>query len=283
MLPRPLDTTIAHKAINLMPELSGTEKRIAAAIIDHFNRKTGQCDPGFKRIAWLLGLSRRTVIRAVSQIERTGILLKVRHGGHLQRNSYAPVWARFRELEAAWNARFNTNRARPSHAKMSPGQCQVSPLPGDEIVTQTLLTNHLNETFPNKPDFSKAEGSCETTNRKRHSGRQMFKSNQTKQFESGKSAQASGEAARTAAERRWNDALTDCFVGTPMYAEIIASIDAAIVEAATHVEMHKPGTGLSCVLNYLRLRKAESGSAPNEKASAAEENTSGEAKRPTCR
>jgi len=61
----PSDTLIAHKAINLSEELSGTEKRVAATIIDHFNRKTGQCDPALGSIAKLLGVSRRTVIRAI--------------------------------------------------------------------------------------------------------------------------------------------------------------------------------------------------------------------------
>ena len=56
MLPQRLDTTLAHKAISLCAELSGTEKRVAAAIIDSFNRKTGQCDPGYGRIAHLLAI-----------------------------------------------------------------------------------------------------------------------------------------------------------------------------------------------------------------------------------
>ena len=42
----PSDSLLAHKAINLSDDLSGSEKRVAAAIIDHYNRKTGQCDPG---------------------------------------------------------------------------------------------------------------------------------------------------------------------------------------------------------------------------------------------
>ena len=40
----PSNTFIAFKAISLADDLSGTEKRVAAAIIDHFNRKTAQCD-----------------------------------------------------------------------------------------------------------------------------------------------------------------------------------------------------------------------------------------------
>src|ERR1700733_9564403 len=85
VLPRKFDTTIAHKMLNLMPELSGTDKRVAATIIDHFNRKTGQCDPSIERIARLLGLSRRTVIRSNARVVKTGVLRKVLHGCHLHR------------------------------------------------------------------------------------------------------------------------------------------------------------------------------------------------------
>jgi hypothetical protein len=258
MLPGPLDTTIAHKVINLMPELSGTEKRIAAAIIDHFNRKTGQCDPGFKRIAWLLGISRRTVIRAISQIERTGILLKVRHGGHLQRNSYTPVWARFREFEAAWNARFNTNRARRSHAKMSPGQCQVSPLPGDETVTQTLLTNHMNETCPSGSASAKLRPPSTLVGCKGQAKKEGSKTAQDYFAPSGPGGQSPIEAALSAAERRWSSALHDQYSVTPaVYGEIIGAIDPVMQAAATEAEMRRPGAGILYILNQLQARKTQ--------------------------
>jgi AraC-like DNA-binding protein len=102
MLPEKFDTTIAHKMINLMPELTGTDKRVAAALIEHFNRKTGQCDPGLDRIARLVGVSRRTVMRSVSCLVGAGVFHVVQHGGRSQRNSYEPVWLRFRELDALW-------------------------------------------------------------------------------------------------------------------------------------------------------------------------------------
>src|SRR5450830_1901092 len=40
MLPQPLDILIAFKSISLAPDLSVTEKRVASALIDHFNRQT---------------------------------------------------------------------------------------------------------------------------------------------------------------------------------------------------------------------------------------------------
>ena len=51
---RPLDTLLAFKAIALMPKLSAAERRVAAAIVDHFRRGDGRCDPGVERLANLL-------------------------------------------------------------------------------------------------------------------------------------------------------------------------------------------------------------------------------------
>jgi len=46
MLTGPSDTSIADKAIRLCECLLGSEKRVAAAIIDNFNCEAGQCDRG---------------------------------------------------------------------------------------------------------------------------------------------------------------------------------------------------------------------------------------------
>jgi hypothetical protein len=64
----PSDTFVAHKAISLAEDLTGTEKRVAATIIDHFNRKTGRCDPALGSIARLLGVSRA---RSFVQLDRS--------------------------------------------------------------------------------------------------------------------------------------------------------------------------------------------------------------------
>jgi hypothetical protein len=52
----PLDTLIAFKIICLSEDLSPTGRRVAAALIEHFNRRTGRCDPSHARIAALLGV-----------------------------------------------------------------------------------------------------------------------------------------------------------------------------------------------------------------------------------
>jgi hypothetical protein len=41
---QPLDTLLAVKALAVAPDLKATDRRVGAALIEHFNRKTGQCD-----------------------------------------------------------------------------------------------------------------------------------------------------------------------------------------------------------------------------------------------
>ena len=74
MLPQRLDILIAFKSISLAPDLSVTEKRVASALIDHFNRQTTQCDPSLDTLAILLGIHRRTVIRSVNRLGALEIL-----------------------------------------------------------------------------------------------------------------------------------------------------------------------------------------------------------------
>src|ERR1035437_5639506 len=96
MLPQPLDILIAFKSISLAPDLSVTEKRVASAVIDHFNQKTTQCDPSLDTLAVLLGIYRRTVIRAINNLVGLKYFRRVRHGGNFHRNFYEPLWPRFR-------------------------------------------------------------------------------------------------------------------------------------------------------------------------------------------
>src|SRR3981081_1955372 len=141
MLPKRFDTTLALKAISLSDRLNGTEKRIAAALLDHHNRITGRCDPSYETIATLLSINRRTVGRGVTKIIKVGFFSMVRHGGIHKTNSYQPSWSFIRDLEEGWK------RDRRQHAERFPRQ-EMSHLPGQtcptsdgETVLQTYSTN----------------------------------------------------------------------------------------------------------------------------------------------
>jgi hypothetical protein len=241
MLPRPLDTLLALKAINLIPELSATDKRVAGALIDHFNKKTGQCDPSHGRIAGLLAVSSRTVIRSINRLERHGLFRRKRHGGHLNRNSYEPVWPRFREIEAAWTSRFRSKTTHPTATKLSPAPCQPCHLDGDSPVTQTCRSNLSKETcgkrLPNKGKAEVAE---------RRPARNSLANSAAK-----------ADPARVSAERRWSNDLHARFVSMPItYGQIIEAVDPAMQEAATDAELRRRGGGLAFLLRKLKLGDA---------------------------
>jgi DNA-binding Lrp family transcriptional regulator len=121
---RALDVLFGLKAINLTPDLKNNDRPVAATLLDHFNRQTGQCDPSLERIAQLLNISPRTVIRSIARIEAAGLFTRERHGGHLNRNSYQPNWKRFRDVEAAWSARTKAKSQWRRMTMVSSGPCQ---------------------------------------------------------------------------------------------------------------------------------------------------------------
>jgi hypothetical protein len=92
---------MAFRAIALAENLSGDAKRVAAIIIAHFNIKTGQCDPGTERLMSKARVSKRTVVNATNELDRVGLVVKVRHGGNGFRSRYQPNWSRFREIVKA--------------------------------------------------------------------------------------------------------------------------------------------------------------------------------------
>lgn len=257
--PRRLDTLIAYKAINLSSEFSGSEKRVAGAIVDHFNRKTGQCDPSLDRIAGLLGISRRTVIRAVKRMQKAGWFRKDRHGGHFHRNSYQPIWTRFREFEAKWNERFRTKRVGILDSNVSPFQHQSRHLVGESDGTQTCLINQSKETFPTRWKMENLSTPSDPTICKRlgrigndqtiecPADRIVSRERHSKQI----------EIARSAAERRLNSALQTTWGATPeIYAEVLDAIDSAMWSAAADAELQKNGAGLAFILQRLRVGSA---------------------------
>jgi predicted transcriptional regulator len=235
---RPLDILLAFKAFHLVPGLKSHDRTVAAALLDHFNQKSGQCDPGLERIADLLNISARTVIRSVARIERVGLFVRRRHGGHFNRNSYEPNWRRFQEIEAAWKARKRAN-SQSSRAKMvSPATCQTGHLGDDRPVTQTYLDNQSKETCQKRSPKKPEDRATEFRSKRHQHG----------------TFQKPLDAARNAAERRWTSALHEQFASQPVsYGEIIQAIDQAMQAAATDAEVQSRGAGLAYIVNQLKL------------------------------
>jgi hypothetical protein len=234
---KPLDTLLAFKALGLVPNLNANDRRVATVLIEHYNRRTGQCDPGLRRIADLLGISTRTVIRSNCKLEAAGLFKKVRHGGHLNRNSYEPNWSRFYELEAAWQTKFRVG-AKSQATKPSVAPSQSCHIPGDGTDTQTFSTNLSQETCPKRlPSGKRSEPLA-------------VRQPTVPSLAGTKSV----DAASAEAERRWSNDLHQEFCSTPSsYGDVIDAIDPSMQLAATKAELSRRGGGLSYILRQLKL------------------------------
>jgi hypothetical protein len=238
MATTPLETLLAIKAICLHRGLNSNERRVGAALIEHFNRRTGQCDPGIARLAKLLGLSQRTIVRSINGLSRYGLFMRIRHGGRLGRNFYVPLWSQFRMVCAFWDQLMKNGRLQEGTA-LSQEYSQGRPTGGVRPGNQTYLNNLHTSTYYglSKQNHTDEPGSA----------------HKIAQF--GQSGQSAREAAATAAERRWNTALHDRFSNTPeLYGQVIEAIDETIQAAATAAEMNKQGAGIAYILEQLHAQ-----------------------------
>ncbi|WP_172806023.1 helix-turn-helix domain-containing protein [Bradyrhizobium erythrophlei] len=250
-----LSTLLAHKAINLATELSNSEKRVAAAIIDHFNRKTAQCDPSLDRISDLIGMSRRTVVRSINRLVELGYIRRVRHGGHFHRNSYEPVWLRFTQVVAEWNARRSRRRLQKSETEVTPCSGQACHFDSDKVGPQTFQKNLLRGTL--------ATAVSHTAIARSASKSEKGLARQAKHYPESSNSQgvlwspASRSVARDAAERRWNRDLFDRYGDQPsLYGQIVEAIDPNLMRETTDAELQLRGSGLRSLLNELLARKS---------------------------
>jgi DNA-binding IclR family transcriptional regulator len=231
-----LHTLLAIKvlALGLAPGLKANYRRVGIVLLEHFNRRNGRCDPGLGRVARLLAISERTVMRANDRLERAGLFRKVRHGGFGNRNSYEPLWARFQTLEDAWRSKL-AERRNSAPSELSPNTRQACHFAGDSAVTQTCTTNQSQSTCSSGRPNKRMEGVEIRSNANSFGHR-------------------SADAARNEAERRWNRDLDERFRSMPVtYPEIVDAITPAIHAAATDAELRRRGAGLDYIVKQLKL------------------------------
>jgi DNA-binding transcriptional MocR family regulator len=228
--------------------LSAVERQVGATLLDSFNRKTGQCDPSLDRVASLLNVHRRTVIRATAKLEARGLFRKTRHGGYSHRNHYEPIWSKFRDLENKWRSRFGAAARARRTGKSSSGE-HASHDSGDADATQTSCTNQSNSTL-SETCRDAANGSPIALSFRKGSAMQV-QQQEPPYFRT--PSMRSAEAARCAAERRWSDNLR-CELANQVavYCALVDFIDEALRIAATEAELCRRGDGLKLILERYR-------------------------------
>jgi len=254
-----LPILIAFKVIALAEDLSAVERQVGATLLDSYNRKTGQCDPSLDRVAGLLNVHRRTVIRATTKLEAKGLFRKTRHGGHSHRNHYEPVWLKFRDLEAKWRIRFEA-AAVARRSGMSYSARHGSHNAGDVDATQTCCPNQSKPTLcdsrfnaANSPPSERRGGKGSAIKVQRPMppgpiGPRPF-------------SIRSADAARAAAERRWSDNLR-CELSSQVlvYCALVDFIDEPLRVAATDAELCRRGGGCELILERYRESEQRKGS-----------------------
>ena len=130
---------IARKAI-AQSMLSASAIAVASHLIESFNLKTGRCDPGVGSMARELGLSRRTIYRAICDLVSAGLFGRRRHGGRGHANAYQPNWPVLVARAAEGDLGTVTKLARN----------------GDSSVTQNHLKKPDSDSLPVQPQRRRA-------------------------------------------------------------------------------------------------------------------------------
>ena len=94
MLTRIRNGVTARKTRVLMP----ASKLIACLLLDHFNIGTGACFPSVDTLAKESGYRRRTVFRAIDDLDKRGWIRHERGGGRGNSNRYLPCFERVTEM-----------------------------------------------------------------------------------------------------------------------------------------------------------------------------------------
>ncbi|MHA1545296.1 MAG: helix-turn-helix domain-containing protein, partial [Alphaproteobacteria bacterium] len=256
--PQENDILFAHKAINIASGLSNGARRVAGALVDHFNKKTGQCDPSISRLAALLGINRATVLRATKELSGpdAGLFKRTSHGGHSHRTMYQPVWERFRRIVEEWEAGMKGQKASSKPADSQLQRSQDCDVDGRKTATLKVaklrhkpieVTNRINQSKdpggkppPELAATSRSSGVGDRqTGRPRNGLGKRTKPPDAQRFmihgiNGGKSI-ARDDAAKAQAARRWQDQLLKKHHAR--YEQLVPQITTKISDAATAAEM----------------------------------------------
>jgi hypothetical protein len=252
MPPDKYDMTFAMKAIGLSEHLNGSDKRVALAILDHFNRRSGRCDPSRETLGKLLNIAPRTVSRSLLKLAKTRLFKVSRHGGHFNCNSYQPNWRLYRDIEQVWKKRRVACSRKYQDQEVAPTPGQTCPQTIDRPVYQTSPSNSILSTSSNVQQTSEPSDSSKGLGNGLGHRTVAPVSPRQQQW---RATTSSEQAARSAAEKRWNDALMSRFGrDATVYGQIVEAITPKLQQGATDAEFQRRGSGLTFLMKELAGR-----------------------------
>jgi predicted transcriptional regulator len=245
----PSPSLIAFKALSLCDDLIATRRRVLAALIEHFNRRNGRCDPSIDRLAVLLGINRRTVFRALNSLVAKGYVIRLRHGGFHHRNQYVPNWLFYAAIVKKWDEQFREAGSARRATEMSSLRRQSGHLASGPSVTQTFSNNLT------KPTLESA-GPENTSEARKRMAAEHFPIQARRRV----LVPSSRDASRDAAERRWNLELQQFLKGDKhLTAVAVDMMTPELMKSVTDAELVSRGSGLPIVLAELRRAQGQGG------------------------
>jgi hypothetical protein len=165
------------------------------------------------------------------------------HGGKFHRNSYTPVWEKFRQIEAHWKARRSQQWKNSVRSNVSRWQGSDGHVCGANSVTQTYLNNSSQVTS----DVGSSSPRPRSANEWLDDKGLPNKYEHAHGVADHQVSVRRGIAARDSAERRWNVALAESF-SPALYITFVDAIDQRLMEAATDAELNTAGAGLALIM-----------------------------------
>lgn len=262
------DLLFAYMALTIVAGLSGNDRRVAGAILDHYNKKTGQCDPSGERIATLLGIERKSVVSATKRLcDQFCFFTKVSHGGGFHRASYRPQWDQFRLVLDDWNARMRSGDAPTTVTKITQSVRRNLLTDCNQNYSQTDRSNRSNKPKGTNGACGNVPGCPETPPPDQVDNRQRQALVETVngllkgslRQPNGARSPSHANAARQQATRRLDADLIS--LGLHAHADAMNRMDEDMQADAIAAEMRRRGAGLA----FLQQRLGLGGRGPPEK------------------
>ena len=268
------DILFGYKAIALVPGLSGTDRQIAAAILDHYSRKTGRCHPSNDRLAKLCEVNERTVRKATEVLCQgpDALFEKVAYAGRAGCTEYIPNWSRFHDFVSEWSRKMS-GQSRSGRVeecgpigpdkddKCGPFDPEMRPICSGNAAQTGRQTSIYNQS-PEPIRTVGASGNVRADERKHASEARPIsqigdRDRLSKQQEprviypQGKVAERAshGDAAMDAALRRINAALMA--LGVAAYSDALERMTESDQAEAAAAEMRRRGDGLHVLFKRL--------------------------------
>lgn len=242
-------TLFGYKALAIVSGLSATARRVGGAILDHYNRKTGRCDPSADRIARLLEIHPVSVRKATAELANYDppLISKSSHAGRSNCAKYTPNFEAFRKIVVDWDASMRTGQASENIAKPLRRTKPNGSLKDSETAIQTLLKN------PSKKPLEKA---ASQTSAARDATKQK---SLLLPIDGGKSPSHSSAARNSAEKRLHSDAMNA--LGKDGYGMWAGQIHDQTYETAVAAEIAQRGSGLLTALDSLHTVQPKKASA----------------------